>query len=49
MGNVQILKENQDNGALTEFQKNKLIFDFNTFFDLNNDGYLSYKVIDIES
>ena len=45
MGNVQILKQSQNSSALTDFQKNKLIFDFQTFFDLNNDGYLSYKVI----
>ena len=44
MGNVQVLSQNTNNGELTEFQKNKLMFDFNTFFDLNNDGYLSYKV-----
>ena len=45
MGNVQVLSQNtSNNGELTEFQKNKLMFDFNTFFDLNNDGYLSYKV-----
>jgi len=44
MGNVQVLSPNSSNdGSLTDFQKNKLIFDFNTFFDLNNDGYLSYK------
>ena len=44
MGNVQVLAQNKNDGDLTEFQKNKLIFEFNTFFDLNNDGYLSYKV-----
>ena len=44
MGNVQVLSQNTNNGELSEFQKNKLMFDFNTFFDLNNDGYLSYKV-----
>jgi len=43
MGNVQVLSQNTKNGELTNFQKNKLLFDFNTFFDLNNDGYLSYK------
>ena len=44
MGNVQVLSQNTNNGELSDFQKNKLMFDFNTFFDLNNDGYLSYKV-----
>ena len=44
MGNVQVLAQN-NNGQLTEFQRNKILFDFNTFFDLNNDGYLSYKVV----
>ena len=44
MGNVQVLAQNSNNGDLTEFQKNKLLFDFNTFFDLNNDGFLSFKV-----
>ena len=43
MGNVQVLSQN-NTGDLTQFQRNKLLFDFNTFFDLNNDGYLSYKV-----
>ena len=49
MGNVQVLSQNTKNGELTNFQKNKLLFDFNTFFDLNNDGYLSYKVINVAS
>ena len=44
MGNVQVLAQN-NSGQLTEFQRNKILFDFNTFFDLNNDGYLSYKVV----
>ena len=42
MGNVALLSQGND-GALTPFQKSKLIFDFNTFFDLNKDGVLSYK------
>ena len=42
MGNVPL--HSQGGGELTEFQKNKLTFDFNTFFDLNHDGFLSYKV-----
>ena len=47
MGNVPLAAQIQGGGggALTEFQKNKLTFDFNTFFDLNHDGFLSYKVI----
>ena len=44
MGNVQVLTQASNNGELTQFQRNKLLFDFDTFFDLNNDGYLSYKV-----
>ena len=44
MGNVPLTSQIQSGGSLTEFQKNKLIFDFNTFFDLNHDGFLSYKV-----
>ena len=42
MGNVALLSQGND-GALTPFQRSKLIFDFNTFFDLNKDGVLSYK------
>jgi len=43
MGNVPLSTQIQNGADLTEFQKNKLTFDFNTFFDLNHDGYLSYK------
>ena len=43
MGNVPLHSQG-GGGELTEFQKNKLTFDFNTFFDLNHDGFLSYKV-----
>ena len=43
MGNVNVrMQKNKD--ALSGFQIAKLTFDFNTFFDLNKDGYLSYKV-----
>ena len=42
MGNVALLSQGND-GALTPFQRSKLIFDFNTFFDLNKDGVLTYK------
>ena len=42
MGNIPLLGQGND-GALTPFQRSKLIFDFNTFFDLNKDGVLSYK------
>ena len=45
MGNVPLASQIQGGGELTEFHKNKLTFDFNTFFDLNHDGFLSYKVI----
>ncbi|XP_023349795.1 calexcitin-2 isoform X1 [Eurytemora carolleeae] len=42
MGNVNVrMQKNKD--ALSGFQIAKLTFDFNTFFDLNKDGYLSYK------
>jgi hypothetical protein len=44
MGNVSSIACRSDTGELSPFQVNKLTFDFNTFFDLNNDGYLSYKV-----
>jgi hypothetical protein len=44
MGNVSLIAGRSDTGELSPFQVNKLTFDFNTFFDLNNDGYLSYKV-----
>lgn len=43
MGNVPLASQIHGGGELTEFQKNKLTFDFNTFFDLNHDGFLSYK------
>eukprot|EP00095_Tigriopus_kingsejongensis_P000767 maker-scaffold67_size430214-snap-gene-0.12 protein:Tk00767 transcript:maker-scaffold67_size430214-snap-gene-0.12-mRNA-1 annotation:"GF14448" len=40
MGNVHHKgKENE----LTNFQRKKLKYDFYTFFDLNNDGYLTYN------
>ena len=38
---MQVAAQSAD--CLTPFQRNKLAFDFNTFFDLNNDGVLSYK------
>jgi hypothetical protein len=44
MGNVSVIAGRSDTGELSPFQVNKLTFDFNTFFDLNSDGYLSYKV-----
>lgn len=40
MGNVQ--NKGQKN-ELTNFQKRKLKYDFYTFFDLNNDGFLTYN------
>ena len=43
MGNVNV-SSGRSTSDLSQFQINKLTFDFNTFFDLNNDGYLSYKV-----
>ena len=43
MGNVPCSKRKGDSGALTQFQRSKLVFDFVTFFDLNKDGVLSYK------
>jgi hypothetical protein len=45
MGNVNVRGGGRSSsGDLSPFQRSKLTFDFNTFFDLNNDGYLSYKV-----
>ncbi|TRY68920.1 hypothetical protein TCAL_05220 [Tigriopus californicus] len=40
MGNVQ--NKGQKN-ELTNFQRRKLKYDFYTFFDLNNDGFLTYN------
>ena len=43
MGNVNIKDQLKPQG-LSEFQIAKLTYDFQSFFDLNKDGYLSYKV-----
>ena len=44
MGNVALqVGEGGGGGALTPFQRSKLIFDFEKFFDLNKDGILTYK------
>ena len=42
MGNVPLISQG-GSGALTAFQRSKLIFDFETFFDVNKDGVLTYK------
>ena len=42
MGNVPLVSQGES-GALTAFQRSKLIFDFETFFDVNKDGVLTYK------
>ena len=41
MGNVALQAD--EGGGLTPFQRSKLIFDFEKFFDLNKDGILTYK------
>ena len=43
MGNVALQAEAGGGGALTPFQRSKVIFDFEKFFDLNKDGILTYK------
>ncbi len=43
MGNVNVKDQLRPQG-LSDFQVAKLTYDFQTFFDLNKDGYLSYKV-----
>lgn len=43
MGNVALSEQRAKGRRLTELQKNKLTFDFETFFDLNKDGVLSYQ------
>ena len=44
MGNVPLLQSGDGGGgALTPFQRSKVIFEFEKFFDLNKDGILTYK------
>jgi len=43
MGNVALAEQREKGRSLTDLQKNKLSYDFETFFDLNKDGVLSYK------
>ena len=43
MGNVTLQGGDQGGGRLTPFQRSKLIFDFEKFFDLNKDGILTYN------
>ena len=44
MGNVALLQSGEgEGGALSPFQRSKVIFDFEKFFDLNKDGILTYK------
>ena len=42
MGNVPVKEQRKKGRLLTPLQKNKLTFDFETFFDLNKDGVLTY-------
>jgi len=42
MGNVSVVNQRKQT-ELSSFQISKLTFDFHTFFDLNHDGFLSYK------